>query len=71
MKNKILITLFIGIILSGCTGVGSKGLVGTGVSVAFDPRTVGTHLYNIKQKLNVSNQTELALIAIKSGLINP
>ena len=28
-------------------------------------------LYNIKQKLNASNQTELALIAIKSGLINP
>ena len=37
----------------------------------LSPRTVGTHLYNIKQKLNVSNQTELALIAIKSGLINP
>ena len=37
----------------------------------LSPRTAGTHLYNIKQKLNVSNQTELALIAIKSGLINP
>ena len=37
----------------------------------LSPRTVGTHLYNIKQKLNASNQTELALIAIKSGLINP
>ena len=30
--------------LSGCAGVGSKGLVGTGVSVAFDPRTVGTQI---------------------------
>ena len=37
----------------------------------LSPRTVGTHLYNIKQKLNASNQTELALIAIQSGLINP
>ena len=37
----------------------------------LSPRTVGTHLYNIKQKLNASNQTDLALIAIKSGLINP
>ena len=37
----------------------------------LSPRTVGTHLYNIKQKLNASNQTELAFIAIKSGLINP
>ena len=44
MKIKILIIFFVGIILSGCTGVGSKGLVGTGVSVAFDPRTVGTQI---------------------------
>ena len=31
--------------------------------------TVGTHLYNIKQKLDVSNQSELTLIAIRHGLI--
>ncbi len=31
--------------------------------------TVGTHLYNIKQKLNVANQSELTLIAIRHGLI--
>lgn len=31
--------------------------------------TVGTHLYNIKQKLNVVNQSELTLIAIRHGLI--
>ena len=44
MKIRLLIIFFIGIILSGCAGVGSKGLVGTGVSVAFDPRTVGTQI---------------------------
>ncbi|HTC17207.1 MAG TPA: response regulator transcription factor [Steroidobacteraceae bacterium] len=33
--------------------------------------TVGTHLYNIKQKLAVSNQSELTLIAIRHGLIEP
>jgi two-component system invasion response regulator UvrY len=32
--------------------------------------TIGTHLYNIKQKLNVVNQSELTLIAIRHGLIN-
>lgn len=37
----------------------------------LSPRTVGTHLYNIKQKLKATNQAEIALIAIKSGLINP
>jgi two-component system invasion response regulator UvrY len=31
--------------------------------------TVGSHLYNIKQKLNVANQSELTLIAIRHGLI--
>lgn len=31
--------------------------------------TVGTHLYNIKQKLGVANQSELTLIAIRHGLI--
>ena len=44
MKIKLSIIFFIGLILSGCAGVGSKGLVGTGVSVAFDPRTVGTQI---------------------------
>ena len=32
--------------------------------------TIGTHLYNIKQKLAVANQSELTLIAIRHGLIN-
>jgi two-component system, NarL family, invasion response regulator UvrY len=31
--------------------------------------TVGTHLYNVKQKLGVSNQSELTLMAIRYGLI--
>ena len=44
MKIKFLTFIFIGIVISGCAGVGSKGIVGTGVSVAFDPRTVGTQI---------------------------
>ena len=44
MKNKLLFFIFIGLILTGCVGVGSKGLFGTGVSVALDPRTVGTQI---------------------------
>ena len=44
MKNKLLIFIFICFILTGCVGVGSKGLFGTGVSVALDPRTVGTQI---------------------------
>ncbi len=36
MKSKLLIYIFISFILTGCVGVGSKGLFGTGVSVALD-----------------------------------
>lgn len=36
----------------------------------LSPSTVGTHLYHIKQKLNASNAAELALIAVRSGLID-
>ncbi len=39
--------------------------------MSLSPRTVGTHLYNIKQKLGASNSAELAIIAIRSGLIEP
>ena len=44
MQIKILITILFIFFLTGCTGVGSKGLFGTGVSVALDPRTVGTQI---------------------------
>ena len=37
----------------------------------LSPRTVGTHLYNIKQKLGASNQADIAIIAIRNGLIEP
>ena len=37
--------------------------------IHLSPSTVGTHLYNIKQKLGVTNQAELTLIAVRHGLI--
>jgi len=38
-------------------------------TLCLSPNTVGTHLYNIKQKLGAGNQAELALIAVRNGLI--
>lgn len=35
----------------------------------LSPNTVGTHLYHIKQKLGVQNMAELAMAAVRSGLI--
>lgn len=40
-------------------------------TLCLSPRTVGTHLYNIKQKLNANNSAEIALIAIRCGVIDP
>jgi osmotically-inducible protein OsmY len=54
MKNKIFIILSILFILSGCVGVSSKGLFGTGVSVAFDPRSVGTQIDDSIMQKNLS-----------------
>jgi two-component system invasion response regulator UvrY len=39
--------------------------------MSLSPRTVGTHLYNIKQKLGASNSAELAIIAMRAGLLDP
>ena len=44
MKIKFLLRIRVGFILSGCVGVSSKGVFGTGVSVALDPRTLGTQI---------------------------
>ena len=44
MKNKYLINLIFFVILSGCVGASSSGLFGTGVTVAMDPRTLGTQI---------------------------
>ena len=44
MKFKLFLIVLFSIFISSCAGVGSKGLLGTGVSVALDPRTVGTQM---------------------------
>jgi len=54
MKFKIILLIIISIIFTGCVGVSSKGLFGTGVSVAFDPRTVGTQIDDSIMQKNLS-----------------
>jgi len=59
MKNNFFIILFIGFILSGCIGVASKGIFGTGVSIAFDPRSVGTQVDDSIMQKNLTARTLL------------
>ena len=40
-------------------------------TLKLSPSTVGTHLYNIKQKLAAANQAELTLLALRWGVIEP
>jgi osmotically-inducible protein OsmY len=44
MKIRIILISLIFLFLTGCVGISSKGIFGTGVSVAFDPRSLGTQI---------------------------
>ena len=44
MKNKLINITLILFLLNGCVGASSKGIFGTGVTVALDPRTLGTQI---------------------------
>ena len=44
MKYKFLKTLIILIFLTSCVGTSSTGIFGTGVTIAMDPRTLGTQI---------------------------
>ena len=74
MKSKILIFVLISFILTGCVGVGSKGLFGTGVSVALDPRTVGTQIDDsIMQKTisaKILAKDKKYLISVKTKVLD-
>ena len=74
MKNKLLILIFVSFILTGCVGVGSKGLFGTGVSVALDPRTVGTQIDDsIMQKTisaKILSRDKKYLISVKTKVLD-
>ena len=44
MKSKLILFLLIFLILSGCIGSASRGVFGTGVTIALDPRSLGTQI---------------------------
>tara|TARA_B100000767_G_scaffold267111_1_gene285383 strand:- start:501 stop:1094 length:594 start_codon:yes stop_codon:yes gene_type:complete len=54
MKNKITLIFLIILILPGCMGTASKGIFGTGVSIALDPRSLGTQIDDSVMQKNLS-----------------
>ena len=67
MKSKTILISFIFLILSGCVGISSKGIFGTGVSIAFDPRSLGTQ---IDDSVMQKNLTARLIIRDKSYLLS-
>ena len=73
MKNKVYLFLLI-LILSGCVGVSSSGIFGTGVSVALDPRSIGTQIDDSIMQKNLSARIVLLdkkyLLSVKSKVLD-
>ncbi len=74
MKFKFILVFLIGIILSGCVGVSSTGIFGTGVSVALDPRTVGTQIDDSIMQKNLTTKMIIKdkkyLLSVKSKVLD-
>ena len=71
MKIKLIHLFIILFILSGCVGAASKGIFGTGVSVALDPRSLGTQIddsimdKNLETRLLLLNKSYFLSVKIK------
>ena len=59
MKNKLIFFFLVILILSGCARTASKGIFGTGVSVALDPRSLGTQIDDSIMQKNLSARLTL------------
>ena len=69
-----IITAILIISLNSCVGVGSKGVFGTGVSVAFDPRSVGTQVDDSIMEKNLTARFVMAdkkyLLSVKTKVLD-
>ena len=73
MKIKLYLLLLI-LIIPSCVGVSSSGIFGTGVSIALDPRSVGTQIDDSIMQKNLSARMVLLdkkyLISVKSKVLD-
>ena len=74
MKNKFIILILISLILNNCVGVSSTGIFGTGVSVAIDPRSLGTQIDDSIMQKNLSARILLIdknyFLSVKSKVLD-
>ena len=71
--NKILLLLVL-LILTGCVGASSTGVLGTGVSIATDPRTIGTQIDDSIMQKNLSakliNMDTNYILSVKTKVLD-
>ena len=71
MKNKIILISLTFLIFTSCVGISSTGIFGTGVSIALDPRSLGTQIddsvmhKNLTARLLLRNKTYLLSVKTK------
>ena len=74
MKNKFLALILVFLTFTGCVGVSSSGIFGTGVSVALDPRSVGTQIDDSIMQKNLSTRMVLLdkkyLLSVNSKVLD-
>ena len=74
MKIKLVLIMLITISLTSCAGVSSRGIFGTGVSIAFDPRSVGTQIDDSIMQKNLTTRMVLLdkkyIVSVKTKVLD-
>ncbi len=74
MKNRLFLIFLISLFLNNCVGVSSSGIFGTGVSVAIDPRSLGTQIDDSLMQKNLSARILLVdknyFLTVKSKVLD-
>ena len=74
MKISKILSLILLLILTACVGTSSTGVFGTGVSIAFDPRTVGTQIDDSIMQKNLSakliNMNTNYILSVKTKVLD-
>ena len=74
MKIRKIIILFSFVIISGCVGYSSTGVLGTGVSIALDPRSLGTQIDDSIMQQNLRarllSKDKSYIISVKTKILD-
>jgi len=74
MKNKFFFIILFFLIFTGCVGISTTSIFGSGVSIAFDPRSLGTQIDDSVMQKNLSARTILRdkryLLSVKTNVLD-